>query len=216
MRQIFLLSWIQCQPSRLTEGISTPGCVALEPWALDRTRGAGLAPKVGELSQSSKPTAFMGDGGGVDALPRERTVPVIYFKTSTPPDPEPSLPAAIAPAPGKRPHRALCEAARLDQSGCKEFFVCLFVLHPPATAVLPRGSKSTAAAFPEAGGRLPGPQNERLRPAGLGRGRGTCKVLGDAGSTLRRFLCQPRGSNIHFIIVCEQQRATKKDCQELN
>ena len=127
MRQIFLLSWIQCQPSRLTEGISTPGCVALEPWALDRTRGAGLAPKVGELSQSSKPTAFMGDGGGVDALPRERTVPVIYFKTSTPPDPEPSLPAAIAPAPGKRPHRALCEAARLDQSGCKEFFVCLFV-----------------------------------------------------------------------------------------
>ncbi|CAM9793373.1 unnamed protein product [Rangifer tarandus platyrhynchus] len=40
MPQIFPLSWIQRQPSRLTEGISTPGCVALEPRAPDRTRGA--------------------------------------------------------------------------------------------------------------------------------------------------------------------------------
>ena len=68
--------------------------------------------------------------------------------------------------------------------------VCLFYSHRPRPHV-PRGSKSMAAAFTEAGGRLPGPQSERLRPAGLGRGPGTSEVLGDAGSILRGSLVDP-------------------------
>lgn len=92
---------------------------------------------------------------------------------------------------------------------------CLFVLQPPARAALPSRFKVHGSCL-HWSWRPPPRTTKRTPPPGRPRaGPGDFWGVGRCWLDPPRSPCRPRGSNIHFIIVFEQQRAAKKDCQEL-